>query len=91
MNFHTNKGTGRNKNTKRLLLEIETGLSLYSLDGYKYKITRKRQKDEHDQSSVKFPPKSTLGFILVKENWKKRQSKMNQAKILLRCIWCQNC
>ena len=50
------------------------------------KITRKRQKDEHDQSSVKFPPKSALGFILVKESWKKRQSKMNQAKILLRCI-----
>ena len=47
-------------------------------------------KDEHDQSGVKFPPKSTLGLILVKENWKKRQSKMNQAKILLRCIWRQN-
>ena len=54
------------------------------------KITRKRQKDEHDQSSVKFPPKSALGFILVKENWKKRQSKMNQAKILLRCNWRPN-
>ena len=54
------------------------------------KITRKRLKDEHDQSSVKFPSKSTLGFILVKENWKERQSKINQAKILLRCIWRPN-
>ena len=36
------------------------------------KIGRQRQKDEHDQSSVKIPSKSTLAFILVKENWKKR-------------------
>ena len=68
MNFHTTKGTGRNKKTKSLLLEIETGFFLYSLGGYKFKTARKQQKDEHDQSSVKIPPKSTVGFILVKEN-----------------------
>ena len=39
------------------------------------KTARKQQKDEHDQSIVKFPPKSTLGFILVKENWKSTKAK----------------
>ena len=74
----------KEQKTKSLLLEIETCFLLYSSGGYKFK---NRQKDEHDQSSVKILPKSTLGFILVKENCKKRQSEMNQAKILLRCIW----
>ena len=73
---------------------IETGFLLHSLGGYKLlsflKSARKRQTDEHDQSSVKISPKHTLSFVLVKGNWKKRQTKMKQAKILLRCIWRQN-
>ena len=39
------------------------------------KTARKQQKDEHDQSSVKILPKFTLGFILVKENWKNAKIK----------------
>ena len=74
------------RNNTLLKLEIETGFLLYTFGSYK--PARKRQKDEDDQSSRKIPPKSTLGFILVKE--KVRQSKTNQAKILLRCIWRQN-
>ena len=46
MNFHTNKGTGKNKKTKRLLLEIETGFFLYSLDGYKFKNRQKTTERE---------------------------------------------
>ena len=71
MNFHTNKGTGRNKNLKFAVRDRNKILSVQFGWVTNLKITRKRQKDEHDQSSVKFPPKSTLGFILVKEKIEK--------------------
>ena len=69
LNVHTNKGTGRNKEPKVSLCSVWVVTNL--------KTARKQQKDEHDQSGVKIPPKSTLGFIFVKENWKERQSKTN--------------
>ena len=62
----------KEQKTKSLLLEIETCFLLYSSGGYKFK---NRQKDEHDQSSVKISPKSTLVLIWLKEIVKKAKVK----------------
>ena len=80
MNFHTNKGTGKNKKTKRLLLEIETEFFLYSLDGYKFKNRQKTTERETWSVKRKNTAKIYSWFILVKENWKKAKVKWIEPK-----------
>ena len=64
MNFHTTKGTGRNnKKVKVSSYRLKQDSCCTVLIVTNLKIARKRQKDEHDQSSVKIPPKSTLGLF----------------------------
>ena len=80
----------KEQKTKSLQLEIETGFFLHSFGGYKLKNRQKTTERWTWSVKHKNPAKTYSWFVLAKENWKKRQSKTNQAKILLRCIWRQN-
>ena len=73
-NFHTNKGTGRNKNLKKNWFAVrDRNRILFVQFGWvtNLKITRKREKDEHDQSKCKIPAKIYSWFYFGKRELEK--------------------
>ena len=88
--FPHKKRDWKEQKTKSLLLEIETGSFLYSLGGYKHKNRQKIRERWSWSVKRKNRAKIYSWFYFGKRELNKRQSKMNQAKILLHRIWRQN-